>query len=836
MRVALRLQQLARPELEELFRRRPDCLQALLAGERGWERLALALAAPESLASAIRSLNLFLRQVVELTVFTGGALGRAEATREGLETALFEAALLQLTRWGLAFPGEAGEIELVPGVSQLIWDPGGLGPGAEFVLEAMTVDVLRPMAMNMGLAGRALPNRKAELVAAIVARMGNPAWAAATLAKAPPLARATFDGIRGGEARAASGFGAGRLEMDSWRWHPHRAEDGPWWLVGHGLALPNQPGSWRLIIPAEVELAVRGRLFPNWEPDEPEIATTPIVAGGRHPLELVATLSSMLQELRAAPQPALQQGGLPKRVVKRLAANLKQGEEFIHELAVMALEVGLLTEVEVVGERRSRSRRNPRVLQSRQAEIRVSDVAAGWESLSEPERWVDFGRRILLGPGAPGEPGRERLEAASILGFLLKLPRDRGASSAELSAALRWSQPALFPTVTSARRTVLAMGVALSWLGAGGGEPAIGLSAAGRVLAAPARPDSGEMELAFPDPVDTCTVTADHRVVVSGPPSSQLSRFLGRVADVESVQPARVYSLSEASLRRGLDGGLSHQDILDFFQGHCPGGIPQNVAVMIEDVARRHGRVRVGSAGVYVTADDPAEIEALVQGRALRPLGVRRVAPGVAMVDAKSVDQVLGLLRKAGLMPVADREPSGSESPPPGVRMRGGGLRPAPRAAAGSPADGGASLAAEMAESLERCPRVASHLATEHHRGLAPAVLTQAVSGRRPLIIGYRSIGGRVVRVLRMTPFSASSGILQGYEYGMQQIVKLDLERVVWAEQRDATAVVPGLTEIAPHSLWEEQMEEEDSDDYWDDDEDLESGAEILLMPPGRGH
>ncbi len=834
MRVSLRLQQLAGPELEELLRRRTDAASALLAGGVGWERLASALLSPQGLVFAVNSLNRFLRQVLEVAVISGGSLSATTAAEEGIESVWLEQARQELTRWGLALPGGEGAIELVPGVSHLIWDPGSLGPGAEFMLEAHRVDVLRPMAINMGLSGSALPSRKADIIGAILGRMADPVRVAALLEQAPGQARSSFDRIRKPGGHREAGWLPGYRGSDMWRWHPHRAEDGPWWLVGHGLALPREQGGSELVVPAEVELALRGRLFPDWEPSEPVVPTTAL-AEGKHPLELVAGLSSLLQELRASPAPTLQQGGLPKRIVKRLAASLRQEESLVNELAVLALETGLLVEVEVVPEQRTRSRRNPRVIQSRKAEIRVSELAGEWEASSESERWVDFGRRLLIGGWDPAAAPATHLEQSRILSLLLKLPAGQGGRAEDLARRLHWTYPAVFPNVDSAARQLLAAGTVLTWLGAGGGEPTIGLGGAGRLLAGSAELEQMELERAFPAAVDGCTVTGDHRVVVSGPPSSGLSQFLGAIAEVESVHPARVYRLSEASLRRALDGGMSHQEIVDRLRSYCTTGIPQNVAAMIDDVGGRHGRLRVGSAGVYVLADDAAEIEALVKGRALRPLAVQRVAPTVAVVDAKGVDQVLGLLRKAGLMPVPDGDLGRAEPLPASAPARRAGADLLPGAGSSGKAVGRGPGPGELVQRLRHRRAVDPGTVGDHEEEPAAAVVSRALRSRRPITVGYSGLDGRRVTVLLLTPFSVSGQTLQGYEYRMRQMLKLDLQRLVWAEQTDATLKVGGLNQSWLESRWDQDDEEGGEDEESEDDWELDSDFGILLMPPGRG-
>ncbi len=832
MNVAGRLQQLAAPDLEELLQRRPEAAAVLGPGELGWERLASALVRPESLIAVFDSLNLFLRQVLELAVFSGGSLSAEGAAREGLEDPWFEQARMELSRWGLAFPGSGGQIEILPQIRRLIWDPGSLGPGAEFMLEAQKVDVLRPMATKMGLSGASLPNRKAEIVKAIVLQMSDSARVRGLLEQAPPQARSIFDRIRNLRGYSSSTWSGGQGDPWGWRWHPDQATDGQWWLVGHGLALPREHGANDVVVPAEVELAVRGRLVPVWELSTPAAPTSPL-SEGRHPLELVAALSSMLQELRGAPVPALQQGGLPKRVVKRLATVTSEDEELVEVLAALALQAGLLTEVEIVPERRTRTRRNPRVIQSRQAEIRVTDLAAEWEARSEPQRWVDFGRTVLLGGGASMADVGDHREETCILNFLLQLPPGQGGRAEGLAQGLHWTYPAVFPNVTVARRQLLTMGSALAWLGAGGGEPAIGLNPAGRLLAGPAEPNPAELELTFSAAVDACTVTADHRVVVSGPPGTSLSRFLGRIADVESVQPARIYRLSEASLRRGLDGGLSPQEIFDSFRRYCPTGLPQNVKVMIEDVGGRHGRLRVGAAAVYVLADDPAEIEALTKGRGLRSLAVRRLAPTVAVVEEKSVDQVLALLRKAGLMPVLDIGGGGLAPLAPPTRE---GVESKTAAAPGPTSQvSGPPRARELARLLRQSPVLNPGEVSEttDDRASVIEVVTRAVAAHKPLTVGYRSLAGQTVSVFRVSPFGVADGILQGYESRMQEILKLDLQRLVWAEQTDAELRVGRLTSGASADPWE--MYDDDDDDDDDDDEDYDSDYDVILKPLGWG-
>jgi hypothetical protein len=50
---------------------------------------------------------------------------------------------------------------------------------------------------------------------------------------------------------------------------------------------------------------------------------------------------------------------------------------------------------------------------------------------------------------------------------------------------------------------------------------------------------------------------------------------------------------------------------------------------LVEDVARRHGRVRVGSAASFVRCDDESTLEVLLSDKRAATLRLRRLAPSV---------------------------------------------------------------------------------------------------------------------------------------------------------------------------------------------------------------
>ena len=74
---------------------------------------------------------------------------------------------------------------------------------------------------------------------------------------------------------------------------------------------------------------------------------------------------------------------------------------------------------------------------------------------------------------------------------------------------------------------------------------------------------------------------------------------------------------------------------------------------LIDDVARRHGQLRVGMAASFVRCEDPALLAQAMATPAAQQLDLRLLAPTVAVSQAPIAD-VLAALRAAGFAPAAE--------------------------------------------------------------------------------------------------------------------------------------------------------------------------------------
>ncbi|ABD13747.1 hypothetical protein E0F15_03785 [Frankia sp. B2] len=157
----------------------------------------------------------------------------------------------------------------------------------------------------------------------------------------------------------------------------------------------------------------------------------------------------------------------------------------------------------------------------------------------------------------------------------------------------------------------------------------------------------------LPEPVEELLLQGDLTAVAPGPLVPRVAAELARMADVESAGAATVYRFSEASLRRGLDSGLVAEDIHAMLVRLGRGGVPQALTYLIDDTARRHGRLRAGPAASYLRCEDTALLAEVVANRRTQALGLRRIAPTIVISPLPTAEMLAGL-RNAGFAPVAE--------------------------------------------------------------------------------------------------------------------------------------------------------------------------------------
>jgi len=157
----------------------------------------------------------------------------------------------------------------------------------------------------------------------------------------------------------------------------------------------------------------------------------------------------------------------------------------------------------------------------------------------------------------------------------------------------------------------------------------------------------------LPEPLGHVLLQADLTAVAPGPLERPLAETLSVLADVESKGGATVYRFTPGSVRRALDAGKSASDLHAFLAAHSRTPVPQPLAYLIDDVARKHGHLRIGAASAYVRCDDEALLNEILADKRSQGLRLRRLAPTVLAAQADPGALLEGL-RGMGFAPAAE--------------------------------------------------------------------------------------------------------------------------------------------------------------------------------------
>jgi hypothetical protein len=426
------------------------------------------------------------------------------------------------------------------------------------------------------------------------------------------------------------------------------------WLLAHGLLVAIDNSTVEL--PREVGLALRGQApLGRLEPTPPDLelaAPKGLDSAAAHAAaDVVTKTEALLERWAQEPPGVLRAGGVGVRELRRAAQVVDAPEQLTALLIEVAWGAGLLDATPDL---------DPVWLPTPQYD--------GWLGLPTELRWVALARAWLALPRIPrlvGErddrdkvlaplgPDIDRPSAPAerrrVLDLLLEVPPGKAPTAESVTALLSWRAP---------RRGGRLRGSVVGWTLAE--AESLGLTGRGGLasyardlLTGSDRDAARTLGALLPDPVEHVLVQPDLTVVAPGPLERELALEMALVADVESTGGATVYRVSEASVRRALDAGRSATDVQELFRTRSRTPVPQALTYLVDDVARRHGRLRVGTATAYLRCDDEALLTEVLAQKKAGPLRLRRLAPTVATSNAEA-GEVLEVLRSLGYAPAAE--------------------------------------------------------------------------------------------------------------------------------------------------------------------------------------
>ncbi|MFB4194651.1 helicase-associated domain-containing protein [Streptomyces carpaticus] len=648
-------------ELTALLRARADLLSPLPGDV---SQLATRAGTRASVVRALERLDVFTLQVAEAL-----AVAPQPCPYDTL------AALL---------PG--GERELPDALARLRGRALLWGAEHEPRLVRTAQEVLAPTAARPGSTG--LGPTVAEACAGISPRRVQELLTGAGLpATGDPVSAVTaLTGLFADEERfarllAAAPPGA-REALDRLAWGPPYGEvsarPGPQlrWLLDRGLLLPTQPGT--VVLPREVALRLRGgRAHRELRPRPPEVTARATyapeaadAAGAGAAQGALGLIEELLTGWAAEPPPVLRTGGVGVRELKRTAVALDVPEPQAAFWAELAYAAGL-----VAGDGEADERYAPTPAYDAWAaepgERRWARLASVWLTSTRVPGLVGGrdgkGRTLTaLGPGLDRGPAAELRRR--VLDLLAALPEGTAPDPETVRDRIGWELPRrMTPEARDALcAAVLAEADLLGVTGRGAltsyGRALLEAAAADGGLpadsAAASAPD-GEARAArllaplLPEELDHFLLQADLTAVAPGPLSREPAQTMALIADIESKGGATVYRFTPGSVRRALDAGWTPDALHGFLTEHSRTPVPQPLTYLVDDVARRHGRLRVGVAAGYLRCEDEALLTQVLADRRAEQLRLRRIAPTVVISGAPP-EILLARLRELGLAPAAE--------------------------------------------------------------------------------------------------------------------------------------------------------------------------------------
>lgn len=575
--------------LLNLFSARPDLVTPVPPDIAS---LAVRACSAPSLARAIDSLNQWQFQVLEAAV----SLNEPFLEKNVVTLTANEAktALEHLVRIGLVYPSDDG-MRLPTQLRDVIGtEPAGLGPASMAKLKL------------------------------------------SELADAPADAKKVLDRLVWGPPRGSVG-------------DIKNPGPGVTWLLEKKFLVPLDQRT--VILPREAAIALRGGKI-----HKERFIKQPALNGVKRDerqidLAAIANVSTVLRWVEELlnfwadePADALRAGGLGVRDLKIISTHLGIDESctaFVAELAYLASLISIDA--------------GDRILPSNKFDI--------WLLKSPADRWQMLASQWLITSRVSGLVGRveaknvaalgpelDRVNAARVRALTLDLLRENQGIAPEWNSfkeVLSWRAPLRRNSSLQDELAEWTLREA-EWLGITGQGA---LSKFGNQFLN--GDDLSSINEDLPKTVDHILIQSDNTAIAPGPLEHEISQALAMMAEIESRGGATVYRFTESTIRRALDHGKTGDEIKTFLIKTSKTPMPQPLEYLITDVAKKHGKLRVGNTSSFIRCEDTALISQIMNDKKLEILALRRIAPEVVICDMDATD-AMRVLRECGYLPAGE--------------------------------------------------------------------------------------------------------------------------------------------------------------------------------------
>jgi hypothetical protein len=421
------------------------------------------------------------------------------------------------------------------------------------------------------------------------------------------------------------------------------------WLLDKKFLVPLDQRT--VILPREVAIALRGGKI-----HKERFIKQPALSGAKRDerqinLAAIANVSTVLRWVEELlnfwadePADALRAGGLGVRDLKIISTHLGVDESctaFVAELAYLASLISIDAD--------------DRILPSNKFDIWLMQTPADrWQMLAS--QWLITSRvsglvgRVEAKNVAALGPELDRVNSARVRALTLELLRENQGIAPDWNSfkeVLSWRAPVRRNSSLQDELAEWTLREA-EWLGITGQGA---LSKFGAQFLA--GEDLSSINEDLPKTVDHILIQSDNTAIAPGPLEHEISQALAMMAEIESRGGATVYRFTESTIRRALDHGKTGDEIKTFLIKTSKTPMPQPLEYLIADVAKKHGKLRVGNTSSFIRCEDTALISQIMNDKKLEILALRRIAPEVVICDMDATD-AMRVLRECGYLPAGE--------------------------------------------------------------------------------------------------------------------------------------------------------------------------------------
>jgi hypothetical protein len=539
-----------------------------------------------------------------------------------------------------------------------------------------------------------------------------------------------------------------------------------------------------VILPREVAIELRGKKI-----HKELCAQAPEFTGTKREkkqvdLAAIANVSTVLRWVEELlnfwaeePADALRAGGLGVRDLKTLSTHLGVDDActaFIAELAYLTSLISIDA--------------NDQILPSNKFDI--------WLMQSPADRWQMLASAWLITSRVSGLVGRlesknvaalgpelDRVNASKVRGLTLSLLKENPEIAPDwnsFKSSLDWRAPVRRNSSLQDELAEWTLREA-EWLGITG-QGAISKYGIGFL-------NGDDLDLInqdLPKAVDHILIQSDNTAIAPGPLEHEISQSLAMMAEIESRGGATVYRFTEATIRRALDHGKTGDEIKSFLAKTSKTPMPQPLEYLIADVAKKHGKLRVGNTSSFIRCEDTALISQIINDKKLEILGIRRIAPEVVICEMDATD-AMRILRECGYLPAGE---SVNGMILTGAKSNRALTKPRPPRIIGEvevPTDESLTAAIRTLRTGEKSTHRQTRLRQVANEALGALprttanetmdVLQQFISEEKTLSIGYADNNGGVTHRI-IDPIRISAGALIARDHATGEVQSFRIPRI----------------------------------------------------------